>query len=62
MGLDGTTYALEIREWFTAARYQWWQDVPPGWEPVGQVANFLIRDIARLKLNLDGPPYGEFNP
>ena len=56
-GVEGTRYTLEILQGTAAALYQWWYQVPPGWEVVGEITTFLTDEIARFRqLNTDGDP------
>ena len=41
--LDGTQYRVEIRSDDRTCRYEWWDNVPPGWERVGELVDELLR-------------------
>jgi len=43
IGLDGTTYELNIRNGFNSAVYQWWGEPPAGWEDLGKFTAKLIK-------------------
>ena len=43
IGLDGTTYELNIRNEFNSAVYHWWGDPPEGWEDLGKFTAKLIK-------------------
>jgi hypothetical protein len=49
MGLDGTSYELQIGAPFCACRFKWWERVPRSW-------NVLEPRIANLKHLLQGAP------
>jgi hypothetical protein len=42
LGLDGTTYELNIRNGFNSAAYHWWGEPPAGWENLGKFTEKLI--------------------
>jgi len=43
IGLDGTTYELNIRNGFNSAVYHWWGEPPAGWEDLGKFTAKLIK-------------------
>lgn len=53
MGLDGVTYSLELGDWWGGARYHWWAEAPPGWEPLEAI---LQRLLALTPLTVEGGP------
>lgn len=55
MGLDGTTFEVVLGHWPTRVQYRWWEEVPEGWEPLG---NFL-REFTQLVDRSVGP-HGEY--
>jgi hypothetical protein len=48
MGLDGTTYEIQISNGFNDATYSWWEDPPEGWEPLKVFFDRLMAYAQRL--------------
>jgi len=44
-GCDGTTYALSFGEHFVAARFEWWQEPPAGWEGLGLLFDEVVSAV-----------------
>lgn len=42
MGVDGTTYELNIGSGFNSVYYHWWGDPPKGWEPFASLVKWLM--------------------
>ena len=42
-GLDGTTYTLEVKAFFNAVTYRWWQHLPSGWAGLSPIVEQLAR-------------------
>ena len=43
LGLDGTMYELYVGCGLNEARFQWWEEIPEGWESLGKVSNALLK-------------------
>jgi len=43
MGVDGTTYELKIHNGFNSVEYNWWGELPAGWENLGKFTTKLIK-------------------
>jgi hypothetical protein len=42
LGLDGTTFTLEIAVGSNSTRFSWWVELPTEWEVIGEIAELLI--------------------
>jgi hypothetical protein len=42
IGLDGTTYELNISNGFNSIVYHWWEELPASWEDLGKFTAKLI--------------------
>ena len=47
MGLDGTTYRLAFTCGFNAITYQWWGDLPAGWDDLAPLISELEKMLRR---------------
>jgi hypothetical protein len=43
IGLDGTTYALEISHGRNSATYEWWEDIPEGFDSLKMIIDKLFQ-------------------
>lgn len=42
MGLDGTTYHLEVSGFGRQAKFDWWSEPPTGWKPLDEIVGLLL--------------------
>lgn len=43
VGCDGTTYELIVDSGFNRVHYQWWSEIPKGWEALIDASNALLK-------------------
>ena len=49
VGLDGTSYEIELRSGFHSVIYHWWGSAPASWEALGRVFTQTVAELEQLR-------------
>jgi hypothetical protein len=58
VGLDGTSYAVEVGSFSSCASLQWWEEGPPGWEALTEWFHSTVNLVERALPSREDP-HGE---
>lgn len=42
LGCDGCYTELQVGKWGGSESYKWWSERPEGWEPLGEIVDYIL--------------------